>query len=387
MRTKLGILVLAAPYNGGTYQYTLAMLQALRHVEGLDITIYGDASNPDLIETGYPISPFAESRAEQLAGLAAHRMGLRLSDPFAREDIILAPIYSLSLLRTARPFAFALHDLQEKYYPENFSWLQQVGRHQIYRALLQRAERVICESHYVQNDIIRFFAADEKQIAVIPAPPQLQFSLPQSEAQLGAVRARLRLPRRFLLYPAQFWLHKNHLRLLEAFRGVVSEVPDLGLVLTGKKNDAYAEAMRAVDRLGLAGHVHHLGYIALDELQAVYQLATALVMPSLFESVSIPIYEAFQLGVPVIASGILAIPEQVGDAARLFDPTDVASIRDAILDVVRNPELAAQLAERGRERMSKMSLARYGAQLQALLQEMSEKSSSSAASVRRKAQP
>jgi len=104
----------------------------------------------------------------------------------------------------------------------------------------------------------------------------------------------------------------------------------------------------------------------------VYQLTTALVMPSLFESVSIPVYEAFQLGVPVIASGILAIPEQVGDAARLFDPTDVASIRDAILDVVRSPEMAQRLAERGRERMSKMSLPRYGSQMQALLQELGE---------------
>ena len=370
MRKKLGVLVLAGPDNGGTYQYTLSMLQALRHVEGFDITIHGDAENPDLIKTGYPISPFAESRLDQLAGLAVDRLSLRLSDPFIAEDIILAPIYSLSLLRTKKPYAFALHDLQEKYYPENFSWWRRAGRHQIYHALLRRAERVICESRYVKNDIVRFFAAEAGRIAVIPAPPQLQFSSPQSEVQLEAVRARLQLPRRFLFYPAQFWPHKNHLRLLEAFRSVVNEVPDLGLVLTGKKRDAYADVMHAVERLGLAKHVHHLGYIALDELQAVYQLASALVMPSLFESVSIPIYEAFQLGVPVIASGILAIPEQVGDAARLFDPTDVASIRDAVLEVIQNPELARQLAERGRARMSQMSLARYGAQLQELLQGM-----------------
>ena len=57
-----------------------------------------------------------------------------------------------------------------------------------------------------------------------------------------------------------------------------------------------------------------------DDLQAIYKLATALVMPSLFESVSIPIYEAFQAGIPVLASNILAIPEQVGDAGLLFDP-------------------------------------------------------------------
>jgi len=371
VRKKLGVLVLAVPDYGGTYHYTLSMLQALRHTEGFDITLYGDAQNPDFIKTGYPIAPFAESKAEQFAVLAAYRLGVRLPDPFGAEDIMLAPIYSLSLLRTAKPFAFALHDLLEKYYPEHFPWWRRAGRHQIYHALLQRARRVICESRYVKNDIVRFFAVGEDRVVVIPAPPQLQFSSMQSEAQLEAVRMRLQLPQKFLFYPAQFWPHKNHLRLLEAFRSVANQTPDLGLVLTGKNRDAYADVMRAVDRLGLQRQVHHLGYIGLDELHAVYQLATALVMPSLFESVSIPIYEAFQLGTPVVASGILAIPEQVGDAALLFDPTEVSSISKAILETIRNPELARQLGKRGRDRMLTMTAEQYGRQLQDLLQELS----------------
>ena len=104
-----------------------------------------------------------------------------------------------------------------------------------------------------------------------------------------------------------------------------------------------------------------------DDLQAIYRLATALVMPSLFESVSIPIYEAFQVGTPVAASGILAIPEQVGDAGLLFDPKSVASIKEAILRIVRDPEAARLLGKRGRDRMLAMTPERYGAQLQDLL--------------------
>ena len=53
------------------------------------------------------------------------------------------------------------------------------------------------------------------------------------------LRVRLQLPDKFLFYPAQFWAHKNHLRLIEAFREVAAEVPDLHLVLTGKKRDEY----------------------------------------------------------------------------------------------------------------------------------------------------
>ncbi len=102
-------------------------------------------------------------------------------------------------------------------------------------------------------------------------------------------------------------------------------------MLTGKERDEYQTVMDAVAKSGLSGRVVHLGYVAQEDLQTIYRLATALVMPSLFESVSIPVYEAFQAGTPVVASGILAIPEQVGDAGLLFDPMSVASIRDAIL--------------------------------------------------------
>ena len=332
MTIKLGVLALAGPDNGGTYQYTLSMLQALQHTSGLQITLYGDPKNSDFAELGYPIHGFAESRAQQLTALIAHRMHVRLPDPFVAQDVLLAPIYSLSLLHTSKPFAYTLHDLQENYFPENFPWWQRVWRHQVYASLSERARRVICESQYVKTDIVRLFGTPAERIAVITAPPLRQFVTDEPDDRLQAARARLQLPDKFLFYPAQFWAHKNHLRLLEAFREVAAEIPDLNLVLTGKKRDEYSVVMSAVSKFGLNEKVFHLGYVEQDDLQAIYKLATALVMPSLFESVSIPIYEAFQVGTPVAASNILAIPEQVGDAGLLFDPTSVASIRDAILE-------------------------------------------------------
>jgi glycosyltransferase involved in cell wall biosynthesis len=367
---KLGVLALAGPDHGGTYQYTLSMLQALRHTSGYDVTLYGDPQNPDFAELGYPFVRFTESRARQLSALAAHRMHVRLPDPFGSQDMLLAPIYSLALLHTAKPFAYTLHDLQENYYPQNFSWWQRTWRYQVHSQLLGKARRVICESSHVKNDIIRFFGVPEQQAVVMAAPPLRQFLANITEHQLQAARASLQLPDRFLFYPAQFWPHKNHLRLIEAFREVVAVVPDVKLVLTGKKRDGYDAVMSAIERSGLSRHVLHLGYVKQEELQAIYSLATALVMPSLFESVSIPVYEAFQVGTPVVASGILAIPEQVGDAGLLFDPESVVSIKQAILQLIDDPEAAAALGQRGRARMLAMTPERYGAQLQDLLQEL-----------------
>ena len=147
----------------------------------------------------------------------------------------------------------------------------------------------------------------------------------------------------------------------------MAEVPDLKLVLTGNKRDGYEAVKSAIDRLGLNEQVLHLGYVELGDLQAIYKLATALVMPSLFESVSIPIYEAFQVGTPVVASGILALPEQVGDAALLFDPNSAASISEAMLRIVKDSEAARLLGRRGLARMSTMTPQRHGAELQKLL--------------------
>jgi glycosyltransferase involved in cell wall biosynthesis len=388
---KLGVVALAGPGNGGTYQYTLAMLHGLQLVRGFEVTLFGDPANPDFVKLGYPVRSLGESYARQLTSLAFDRMRVPVPDPFASQDLMLAPIYSLALLHTNKPYAYTLHDLQELHFPENFTALQRAWRHQIHSRLLARAGRVICESRFVKSDIVGAFGISEKRIAVITAPPQRQFLTLQSDERLHLVRGRLGLPERFLVYPAHYWPHKNHLRLLEAFRLVVNEEPDLKLVLTGqtqptpaqskklhrsatKNIDDYQTVVNAVDRLLLKDQVVHLGFVDQEDLQAIYQLATALVMPSLHESVSIPIYEAFWSGTPVVASNILAIPEQVGDAGLLFDPTSVAAITDAILRTIRDPVAARQRAQRGRDRMLAMTPERYAERLQQLLLELSNRS-------------
>lgn len=370
MTKRLGVVVTAGPDNGGTYQYSLAMLHGLKQVSGFDITLYGNPQNPDFARFGFPVIPFSEPYGRQLAALAADRLHLPLGDPFAAQDVMLAPIYSLRMLHTSRPFIYTLHDLQQFYYPGNFSRFQLAWRHQVYSRVSARARRIICESEYVKADIIRFYGVAGDRIAVIPAPPHGNFLATPGEAKLQVVRSRLHLPQRFLFYPAHFWLHKNHMRLIEAFREVSREVGDLGLVLTGKEQEGYAGAMRAIEEFGLREKVVHLGYVTLEDIQAIYHLATALVMPSLFESISIPVYEAFQAGTPVAASNILALPEQVGDAGLLFDPNSVASIRDAILQIVNDPVSAQVRAGRARERMAAMTVERYGAQLQDLVAQL-----------------
>ena len=176
MTIKLGVLALAGPDNGGTYQYTLSMLQALRHTSGFDITVYGDPQNPDFIDLGYPISRFAESRAQQVAALAAASNAYQAARPICFSRI--------SCWRRFIRWHCCTHQdhlpsrctiFRRIIIPQNFSWWQRAWRYQVHSQLLRRARRVICESRQVKTDIIRSFGVPEEQTAVIAAPPLQQF--------------------------------------------------------------------------------------------------------------------------------------------------------------------------------------------------------------------
>jgi len=360
---KLGVVALSTPAHGGTYQYTLSMIEALRHVRGFDITIYTNSNHYS--DVPFPLRPLANSRLRQTAQTLSASLGLRLSEPFADEDILLAPIYSTALLHTRKPFAVTLHDLQEHHFPQHFSLAQRIWRRTLNGLMARRAANVLCESPYVKNDIVRILGIDQKKISIAIGPPPRQ--LEQDDAKVRLTKSKFNLPARFLFYPAQFWPHKNHVRLVEAFSRIRKDLPDLGLVLTGRENEMFVQVMEKARALGVHTSIVHLGYVKPDELGAIYKLATMLVMPSLHESVSIPIFEAFRAGTPVAASSIPGIAEQVGDAAILFDPLSPEAIAEAILSFATDSAKSAEFSRRGRALMRNLTPERYGSQIQLVL--------------------
>jgi glycosyltransferase involved in cell wall biosynthesis len=130
----------------------------------------------------------------------------------------------------------------------------------------------------------------------------------------------------FLLYPANWWPHKNHELLLEAFALVSRTRPELRLVLTGAGHPG-----------GLPDGVATLGRVSDDRLADLYQSAAAVVFPSLYEGFGLPPLEAMACGCPVAVSRVAALPEVCGDAAVYFDPTSAETIAQGIVDVLDRP--------------------------------------------------
>jgi glycosyltransferase involved in cell wall biosynthesis len=367
--SRVGILAVSLPRYGGTYQYTLAMIEALRHLPEHDYTIFTSVHN-DAYDLGLPLVrlPPPALAAALVAGAAAglaSRVGL-----FSEVDKVIAPIYSTYLLASSRPFAFTLHDLQDKHMPQNFTALQRAWRNSTNFLLTRAAARIICESSHVESDIRAFFPAAAHKVRVIAAPPLTTFSKLSIPAPLQSETVgRLQLPAQYLFYPAQFFPHKNHLRLIDAFAQVSARYPNCQLLLTGRPIHDYDKVVARIRERGLSGLVRLLGHLGEMDLAVLYKAATVVVIPTLFESISIPVYEAFTLGTPVCVSNVVALPEQVGDAAVLFDPYSVEDMAQRICATLADPQLRQELVERGRRRIAGMTMQRYAGQLGQLLSE------------------
>jgi glycosyltransferase involved in cell wall biosynthesis len=140
--------------------------------------------------------------------------------------------------------------------------------------------------------------------------------------------------------------------------------------LTGKKRFEYNNIIENITRLDLADKVVFTEFVPDSELRILMKNANFLIMPTLFESVSIPIYEAFQIGTPVCASNVVSLPDQVGDAGIIFDPNSVQSITENALLLITNKDLKNTLVNKGYDKIKALSDTWYRESLEKIINEL-----------------
>jgi glycosyltransferase involved in cell wall biosynthesis len=265
------------------------------------------------------------------------------------------------------PFITVVWDLEHRvspYFPEvsvtGWTW---DAREELYRTVLPRAARVLTGTQAGKNEILRFYALDPKNVEVVPFPVPAM-AVGGHDDCLPNIREKYGIKRDFVVYPAQFWPHKNHVNLLMALP-VLKRIHglDIDMVFTGRDMGNVGHVLRTIDELALSDQVHLLGFVPREDLEALYRNATALTYASFFGPDNVPPLEAFALGCPVVASRVAGAVEQLGEAAVLFDPTDPHDIARAIASVHRDRELREKLLRQGAKIASERTSESYVAQI------------------------
>ena len=260
----------------------------------------------------------------------------------------------------AMPTIYNPHDLQHLVYPQFFSPQTLAWRETVYPAGCRFAQTVVVGSQWVKEDVVRRYGIDPGKVQVIPEAAPTQTSTEPGPSDLSRVKATYNLRQPFALFPGVTWPHKNHLQLFRALAHLRDERGiTLRLVCTGARYSPYWPRIEAELReLSLSDQVQFLGYVSETDLRALFGLAACLVLPSLYEASSLPIFEAWLDGLPVACSNATALPEQVRDAAILFDPTDTKAIADALLTATTDQDTQRALRGRGYQRVKDFDVLR-----------------------------
>ena len=214
------------------------------------------------------------------------------------------------------------------------------------RRAVAKSDAVIAISEATKIDLIEILGVPEERISVIHLA--------------NSLRARTGLPSPvegpYILYVGVRYGYKNFERLLRVFDGN----PDLNaaykLVCFGGPEFSASEHS-IVDGAGLAERV--LRFSGDDTILArMYENASALVYPSLYEGFGLPPLEAMYFHCPVLASRIAPVIEVAGDAAIYFDPTDDADLEAQLTTILSDEDVRSRLRAAGERKEAEYSWAR-----------------------------
>jgi glycosyltransferase involved in cell wall biosynthesis len=232
-------------------------------------------------------------------------------------------------------------------FPEVREFAEFPIREHLYRGILPSAFAVVTDSPALAAAITRRYGIDPDRLLPVPFAPAPQLA-EESSAGKAAVLAKYGLEEGYFFYPAQFWAHKNHIRVLEALRLLADDGHRRHVVFAGGDQGNRKHVESHVLANGLQEQVRLLGFVAGEDMRGLYEGCRAVVMPTYFGPTNIPPLEAWLLRRPLIYSSLFK--EQVGDAALCVDPDDAVALA-AAMRACSDPFTCAWLVEAGTLRL------------------------------------
>ncbi|MDP4709709.1 MAG: glycosyltransferase family 4 protein, partial [Saprospiraceae bacterium] len=252
----------------------------------------------------------------------------------------------VGLYRTGIRSVVTIHDLIFLHYPTQYKWWDR----QVYRAKFRyactHADSIIAISESTKSDIVSAYGISPEKISVIYQACDPIFQQALTPEARSHTLAPYDLPREYLLYVGSLIERKGLHQIVKALRMLPASL-DIPLIVVGK-GKAYRKQVEAqVRRYGLQDRVRFLMEIPFDAFPALYQQASALVFPSMYEGFGIPVIEALWSRTPVITSDRSSLPEAGGPDSWYVDPEDAQSIAAAIMEVLENTEARARRVAAG----------------------------------------
>jgi glycosyltransferase involved in cell wall biosynthesis len=237
--------------------------------------------------------------------------------------------------------------------------------------LAKQVLHIIAVSEFTKRRAVELLGVPQEKVTVIPNGVDERFS-PRPEEEILAMRRSLGITwPAYLLYVGNLEPRKNLGRLLQAWTIAQQSVPrEIELVVAGARGSSLVFEECSLG--ALPARVQFTGYVAEEQLPALYAGSLALLYPSLYEGFGLPPLEAMACGAPVITSANTSLPEVVGDAAILVDAEDAQSIADAITRIASSDSLRGELRRRGLERAKEFTWERTAEQTLRLLLEQAQ---------------
>ncbi|MBT6048692.1 MAG: glycosyltransferase family 4 protein, partial [Candidatus Scalindua sp.] len=241
-----------------------------------------------------------------------------------------------------------VHDIAYLRLPNLLNTSRKVYKKNILQISIRKAKIIIADSYATKEDIIEYFGIREEKIRVIHLGVESRF---RPINNVEDFRLKNNLPSKMILNVGTLEPRKNVVSLIKAFRKLREMgFEDVKLVIAGNKGWLYQEIFKEVGQSGLKQEILFLGVVRDKDLPLLYNCADIFVYPSLYEGFGLPPLEAMACGVPVITSNTSSLPEVIGDAGIMVDPTDINSLCESMYILLKDKELWNRMRNMGLER-------------------------------------
>lgn len=235
-----------------------------------------------------------------------------------------------------------IHDLDFLEHPERTTAEIRRDYPALVAAHARRADHIVTNSRHTAEDVERRLGVHSSRISICyPGAPA--WPAREVEPRDGVI-----------LFLGSLTPRKNLGMLLDAYERVLARVPNTPrLVLAGRGTPESHPLVERARRAPLAAHVDLTGYVTSDRRLDLYRRALIFVMPSFTEGFGMPVIEAMTCGVPVVAANRGALPEVVGTAGRLVDPTDAGALAETLIALIGDADERQRLSQAGRAQAAK----------------------------------